>query len=159
VGVLRSVDADPFGAAGPKRPEPPTVGLAQIESLVATTQMSGLDVTLDVLGDAHAMPPAVELTVYRIVQQSLTNVVQHAQAKSASVTLKFRPDDVVLSVVDDGRGEDPDSGRAGRRGFGVMGMHERAAAIGGQATIGPKPGGGYRVTATLPYSYEQADAS
>lgn len=96
------------------------------------------------------------MTAYRIVQESLTNVVQHAAARSVVVSLAYRPAEIIVSITDDGRG---DGGRDavspnGEGGFGLMGMHERATAVGGGLRVGNRPEGGYQVVATLPAPVE-----
>ena len=113
-------------------------------------------------GDPGELPPAVDLTAYRVVQESLTNVVRHAGAATATVRVAYRPDQVVVEVTDEGvepavaDNQQMPSGRfAGRsdphiRGSGIAGMRERVAAAGGELDAGPRPGGGFRVTARLP---------
>jgi signal transduction histidine kinase len=97
--------------------------------------------------DQHRHPGA-QLTAYRIVQESLTNVVRHAHASAASVLVRFDPDAIVVQVDDDGRG--PAQRANGAGGYGLLGMQERAAAVGGTLESGPRPGGGFRVCAQLP---------
>jgi signal transduction histidine kinase len=138
VGVLRGSDPD-----APRAPAP---GLAGVDGLVRTASGAGLKVDLAVSGAARPLPGAVDLTAYRIVQESLTNVVRHAGASAATVAIRYEPDAVVVEVDDDGRG--PNGAAPG--GFGLMGMRERAAAVGGTFHAGPGPGGGFRVSARLP---------
>ena len=91
------------------------------------------------------LPAAVELTGYRIVQEALTNVVRHAAARAAVVTLSYEPDGLTIEVTDEGRG-------AGHihAGYGLLGMRERAEAVGGHLETGPGARGGFRVRAQLP---------
>jgi signal transduction histidine kinase len=139
VGVLRD---DPAGA--PLRPPP---GLAQVRELLDQTAGSGLRVELRVDGDARDLPAVVDLTAFRIVQEALTNVLRHAAATSVTVRVRHEPDSVVVEVTDDGRGRGPDGGPVG---YGLAGMAERAAVLGGRVDAGPLPDGGFKVHAWLP---------
>src|SRR5207244_2033187 len=98
---------------------------------------------------AGPLPPGLDLAAYRIVQEALTNVTRHANARSA--TVRITQDDGVLTVevVDDGRGG-PTHSNAHGAGSGISGMRERAAALGGHLDAGPGPGGGFAVRARLP---------
>jgi len=135
-------------------PRGPLPGLDQLDELVGMATSAGVRVQLTVAGVARPLPPAVGLTAYRIVQESLTNVLRHARATSAIVHLRYEPDVVEIQVDDDGQG----SGRpppgvppgTGSAGHGLAVMAERAAAIGGQLQAGVKPAGGFRVQARLP---------
>jgi signal transduction histidine kinase len=118
--------------------------LGDLDELVATVAASGLAVTLDDDDRPEQLPPSVELAAYRIVQEALTNVSRHARARSATVRLRYADDDVTVEVEDDG------VGGAATPGNGITGMRERAAALGGVAEAGPRPGGGFRVVAHLP---------
>jgi signal transduction histidine kinase len=100
-------------------------------------------------GDPRPLPPAVDLTAYRILQESLTNVARHAQATTATVTVRYEPGSVVIEICDDGRGA-AGAPVAAQRGHGLAGMAERAEAIGGRLEAGPRPGGGFRVWSSLP---------
>jgi signal transduction histidine kinase len=138
VGLLRGAED---GA-----PRVPAPGLAQLDGLVRMAGTAGVDVTVSVGGAPRALPAAVDLTAYRIVQESLTNVVRHAGATAARVRIDYAGDGVHMEVRDDGRGQ------AGRpaTGHGLRGMHERAAALGGDLDAGPVAGRGFRVRARLP---------
>jgi MYXO-CTERM domain-containing protein len=140
VGLLRG------GATG--RPDAPAPRLAGLDALVQTAARAGVAVELSVSGTARPLPGAIELTAYRIVQESLTNVVRHAHASAASVLVRYEPDALVVQVDDDGRGAATTANGAG--GFGLIGMRERAAAVGGSLQAGPRPGGGFRVHTELP---------
>jgi signal transduction histidine kinase len=142
VGVLRDGD----GQAAPRAPTP---GLAQLDGLLAATRQAGLQVETVVTGDPRPLPPAVDLTAYRVVQESLTNVARHAQATAATLTIRYQPDGVVIEVCDDGRGVSG-APAAGQRGHGLTGMRERVAALGGRLEAGPGPAGGFRVWSSLP---------
>jgi signal transduction histidine kinase len=139
VGVLRTGD-------GQQPPRAPAPGIGQLDSLLEAARGGGLRVQAVVAGDPRPLPPAVDLTAYRILQESLTNVVRHARATTATVTVRYEPDGVVIEVADDGRGP----GAAGGSGYGLAGMAERAAALGGKLEAGPGPDGGFRVRALLP---------
>jgi signal transduction histidine kinase len=140
-------------------PRGPLPGLGQLEELVAMARRAGVRVELAVSGVARPLPPAVDLTAYRIVQESLTNVLRHAQAASATVRVWYQPDVVEVQVDDDGRGGGrPPPGAAGvtaapgarSTGHGLAVMAERAAAVGGQLVAGPGSADGFRVHARLP---------
>jgi signal transduction histidine kinase len=105
-----------------------------------------VEVDVELAGAARPLPGTVDLTAYRIVQESLTNVVRHAHATAASVLVSYEPNAVVVRVDDNGNG---DNG-ARRDGYGLVGMRERAAAVGGTLVAGPAPGGGFCVRAELP---------
>jgi signal transduction histidine kinase len=127
----------------------PTPGLAHLETLVTATAEGGLPVDLVVSGSVEDLPAAVDLAAYRIVQESLTNVVRHAGPTRATVRVTSEPGRIVLEVRDAGRARPGANGR--RDGHGIAGMRERAAAVGGTLEAGPRPEGGFRVVATLPY--------
>jgi signal transduction histidine kinase len=137
------------GEAAPRSPAP---RLSELGDLVANVAASGLDVTLDSDPRPPALPAAVELAAYRIVQEALTNVSRHARARSARVTVRYG-DEVTVEVVDDGVGAASGPPVAGN---GIRGMRERAGALGGTVEAGPLPGGGFRVAARLPVREEAA---
>ena len=141
LGLLRGVD-------GPE-PRSPAPGLAQLEGVVASATAAGVDVRVDVSGPPRVLPTGVDLAAYRIVQESLTNVVRHARAATARVAIAYRRADVVIQVEDDGRGVRARDD-AGGGGNGLLGMRERATALGGDREAGPLTGGGFRVRARLP---------
>jgi signal transduction histidine kinase len=133
----------------------PLPGLDRLEELVAMAHDAGVRVQLAVSGAARPLPPAVELTAYRIVQEALTNVLRHAQATSATVRLRYARDAVEVEVDDDGCGAQPTRPPGGvsgvsSAGHGLAVMAERAAVVGGRLEAGPKPDGGFRVNARLP---------
>jgi signal transduction histidine kinase len=128
-----------------RRPEP---GLDQVGSVVTAVAEGGLPVELEVSGRPVALPAAVDLAAFRIVQESLTNVVRHAGPASATVRVTYEPREVVLEITDDGRAR---AGAGGRpAGHGITGMRERAAAVDGTLEAGPRPQGGFQVLARLP---------
>ena len=126
------------------RPQP---SLADLDELVADYRDAGLPVRLEVTGEQQPLPGGVELSVYRIVQEALTNVLKHARPTRVTVTLAFRDSGLELEVVDDGT--TPDNGIA-MPGHGIVGMRERVALLGGELETGRRVGGGYRVAARLP---------
>jgi signal transduction histidine kinase len=142
VGMLRE------GAA--EAPREPAPGLAELDRLVEMAAGAGLRVEVAVAGAARPLPGAVDLTAYRIVQESLTNVVRHAHASAATVSVSYRRDAVELEVRDDGNGAASGATAEPDGGHGLIGMRERAAAVGGTLQAGAAPGGGFRVHATLP---------
>jgi signal transduction histidine kinase len=141
LGLLRQVD-------GPE-PRSPAPGLAQLEGVMASTTAAGVEVRLDVSGQPRDLPTGVDLAAYRIIQESLTNVIRHARAATARIAIAYRRADVVIQVEDDGRGV---AGQAlsATDGNGLLGMRERAAALGGELEAGPLAAGGFRVRARLP---------
>ncbi|QBX54597.1 sensor histidine kinase [Nocardioides seonyuensis] len=141
LGILRSGDAgDDAGA------EPPQPGVADLPALVAQVRASGLDVVLETFGDPRPLGPAHSLTAYRVVQESLTNVVKHAGRQAAArITVDWTAG-LTLTITDDGRVPD----RATTGGRGLRGMRERVEAVGGDLVSGPVPEGGWRTCAKIP---------
>jgi signal transduction histidine kinase len=167
LGLLRSGEAaggsgDPGSPGGPGEDADgaylPPLGLADVADLAERMRGAGLPVTVRTCGEPRDIPEDVGLTVYRIVQEALTNVLKHAGPAHATVQLDFAspPGGVTVldvTVTDDGRGAaaavaaGPAVPGAGR---GTAGMRERVAALGGELASGPRPGGGFRVHATIP---------
>jgi signal transduction histidine kinase len=130
-------------------PTQPAPGLVQLDTLIANASTAGLPVTLQRPADLGEVPPAVDMAAYRIVQESLTNVIKHAgPSATATVVLDFSGNELRVVVTDTGVGLVP--GIQGAGGHGLIGMRERAASVGGTLETGPGPGGGYRVVAVLP---------
>jgi signal transduction histidine kinase len=142
LGLLRQVD-------GPE-PRSPAPGLAQLESVLASATAAGVEVRLDVSGLPRDLPTGVDLAAYRIIQESLTNVIRHARAATARIAIAYRRADVVIQVEDDGRGADDRDRAFESGGNGLLGMRERATALGGELDAGPLARGGFRVRARLP---------
>jgi signal transduction histidine kinase len=143
LGVLRSGD----DADAPLRPAP---GLDDVPDLVQRTRDDGVDARLAVVGEPpQRVPEAVSLAAYRIVQESLTNARRHAAGTAVHVTLSFEPDRMGVAI-ENGEGS-PDTTNGRGPGVGIMGMTERAAAVGGTMTARPLPDG-FRVDAELPYT-------
>jgi signal transduction histidine kinase len=103
-------------------------------------------VALRISGQPYALPPSLELSAYRVVQEALTNTLKHARARTASVEVRYAPQDVRVEVCDDGRG--PTSGDG--RGHGLVGIAERVKVFGGDLSAGTGPAGGFRVCARFP---------
>jgi signal transduction histidine kinase len=144
LGLLRAGDSS-------DTPTEPIRGVDDIRQLVEQAQADGLPVTLelDLEGD-QPLPAVIGLTVYRIVQEALTNVAKHAHAPSAVTVRLWRDDGTVsVDVLDDG-GEPPAGADAPSAGQGLQGMRERVAAVGGRLQVGPRRGGGFEVHADLP---------
>jgi signal transduction histidine kinase len=142
LGVLRTAD-DPAELA----PQP---GISQVGDLLEQARGSGLPVSFTVEGLPRDLPPGADLAAYRVIQESLTNTRKHGgPSASASVILRYCQDGLVLCIADDGRGA---AAAAEAGGHGLTGMRERVELYGGTVRTGPRPGGGYQVTATLPFT-------
>ena len=138
------------GDAATRHPAP---DLRRVDELAANARLSGLDVDLRVEGELQLaeVPEVVSVAAYRIVQESLTNVVRHAEARHVVVGLRQADGELTVTVDDDGRGATANA-LAGATGSGLRGMRERAAALAGQLSTGRSPAGGFRVHARLPMS-------
>ncbi|HTW05769.1 MAG TPA: histidine kinase [Streptosporangiaceae bacterium] len=143
-GRLLNVLRDPGEQAG-LAPQP---GVGELGALAASVRAAGLPVNLVVDGDLAALPAVVDVSVYRIVQEALTNVLKHAGPARADATIGCAAGSVTIEVTDNGTGR-PGNGSLGG-GHGLAGMRERAAVFGGELTAGPRPGGGFAVCARLP---------
>jgi signal transduction histidine kinase len=122
-------------------------GAARIDALASATTKAGIVTDLTVLGERRLLPAEVGLAAYRIVQESLTNVMRHSQATSATVRLAYEADRLLVEVQDDGIGNGASpSGLS----HGILGMRERATTLGGELEASALPQGGFRVRATLP---------
>ena len=140
LGVLRADSEAEYAPA-------PT--LDDVDRLVRDIRAAGVEVEVHSEGDTTTeLPPGVEFTAYRIVQEALTNVLKHAGKARASVVLRYEPSTLRIEVTDDGRGV---NGHASDGGHGLMGMRERVGVYGGSFEAGPRVGGGFRVAASLPY--------
>jgi signal transduction histidine kinase len=124
----------------------PQPRLSELGQLVAQTRDAGMPVELSVEGAPLELPAGVELAVYRVTQEALTNVIKHAQPARANVRLKYAPHDVTVEIADDGR-VTPPSLNGGR---GLAGIRERVALYGGELTVGPRSAGGFAVRARFP---------
>jgi signal transduction histidine kinase len=131
----------------------PPEGLRDLEDLTEKVKVGGPDIALVVEGEPRELTPGLDLTAFRVVQEALTNVLKHAQAERVTVRVHYGGDELELEVVDDGRGGvvNGDGG-----GHGLAGLHERSALYGGAFQAGPRPGGGFRVHAVLPFDPERS---
>jgi signal transduction histidine kinase len=126
----------------------PQPGTGELGALAASVRAAGLPVNLVIDGDLAALPAVAGVSVYRIVQEALTNVLKHAGPARAEVTIGCKQDSVTIEVTDDGTGQ-PGNGPA-RVGHGLAGMRERAAVFGGELAASSRPSGGFTVRARLP---------
>ncbi|RCH70790.1 sensor histidine kinase [Streptomyces sp. SDr-06] len=132
-------------------PRSPAPGLDRLPELVEQAASAGLTVETTTTGRRGTLPPGTDLAAFRIVQEALTNVVRHSAARTARVEVAYERGALVLRVDDEGPAS---GGDAGGSGNGLIGMRERAAALGGTIDAGPVPAGGFRVTARLPLAAE-----
>ena len=133
---------------GEPAPHAPPPGLARLGDLTGHAAAAGLQVRAETGGAVRELPFGVDQAAFRIVQEALTNVTRHAGTDTATVRIRYGQHDLTVQVDDDGR--ERGDGRPRPAGSGIAGMRERAAALGGELHAGPRPGGGFRVTATLP---------
>jgi len=151
LGVLRSVDGTADGAGAERTP---TAGLDRVADLVARARAAGVDVRLAIDGDPATVHGVTDRNAFRIVQESVTNVMKHAPGHRATVTVSIGPDVVDLQVEDHPVRSDPTHAPSteplGSTGNGITGMRERANAVDGTLTAGPTTDGGWRVAARLP---------
>jgi signal transduction histidine kinase len=168
LGVLRQ---DGTGQAGPAAGQPgegraagparqlqlaPAPGLADLERLVSTTAGAGVRVALTRTGDRSDIPAAIDQSAFRIVQESLTNVVKHSGASTCQVIIGYERRSLTVEITDPGGGaagtgaREPHAARADGTGHGILGMRERVSLCGGEFTAGPRPGHGFEVIAHFP---------
>ncbi|MEU9006782.1 sensor histidine kinase [Streptomyces sp. NPDC048551] len=136
-------------------PPAPQPGAADLERIVAESRLAGMETRFTVHGPVRPLPPTVGLTVFRVVQEALTNARKHAGNARAHVRLTYRQDEVAVEVRDDGPGSGSPGGPASARparpaGYGLIGMRERVALQGGTLEAAPLDEGGFRVAARLP---------
>jgi signal transduction histidine kinase len=139
LGMLRSDDEDIALAPQPS--------LRYLDTLAVQVREAGLPVELSVEGDPIELPPGVDLSAYRIVQEALTNALKHAGPATARVVVRYGKDDVELEIADTGLGPGASDGE----GHGLVGMRERVSLYGGKIEAGPRDGGGFAVRARLPF--------
>jgi signal transduction histidine kinase len=144
LGLLRG-----GGAPDSLAPQP---GVAQLPELVAQVRAAGLPVEYDVVGTPQELPAGIDVTLYRLAQEALTNVLKHARGARATVVLRYAEAAVQLAVRDDGRSAATESSQ----GHGLIGMHERVLLYGGTLTAGPQDGGGFAVDAAIPLTARPA---
>jgi signal transduction histidine kinase len=164
LGVLRA----PPSPASVTVPTAPSPSISELDDVLGQVRQAGISVDLRVHGNPAKLPPGVDLTAYRIVQEALTNTVRHSGAGRAAVTVSYEPGYVTVAVTDTGNGpaaarrrdQPPAAAReapnghqprpASSGGFGLAGIAERVASCGGSLTLGPGRSGGFAVTARLP---------
>ncbi|UGY92222.1 sensor histidine kinase [Streptomyces gobiensis] len=148
LGVLRTGEA---AEGGEYVPQP---GVEQLADLIEQVRGAGLPVDFKIEGTPRPLPSGVELTAYRIVQEALTNTRKHGGPDvGATVRLTYGDQELALLAEDDGRGSQQqlyEDGGADRQGHGLIGMRERIGMVGGSLKAGPRPGGGFRISAALP---------
>ena len=123
----------------------PQPGLGSLDSLIDQVRETGLPVDVRIEGQQVPLPPGVDLSAYRIVQEALTNAIKHAGPAKAEVILRYETSALELEITDSGTGTTPGTGT----GHGLIGMRERTTLLGGELVTGSR-GGGYRVRARLP---------
>ena len=138
VGLLREQGAMPEFAPQPS--------MRTVDVLVGTVREAGLPVEIEIEGEPRELPPGVDLSAYRIIQEALTNALRYAGPAHAWVTVRWKDRELELEISNDGRSE---PGREGV-GHGLAGLRERVALVGGSIESGPRSGGGYVVRAHLP---------
>ncbi|MGW2253880.1 sensor histidine kinase [Kitasatospora sp. NPDC001660] len=151
LGALRQAEGE-VSATAPQ-------GLADLDRLAAATTAAGVEVEVRRLGEQGRLPPELDLAVFRIIQESVTNVVRHADARACRVSVdRTKEDEVSVEITDRGRGHGTTAGRghaiAPGSGFGLAGLRERVALLHGEFSAGPRPDGGFRVAARLPLRAE-----
>jgi signal transduction histidine kinase len=139
---LRRAEPGPGPGQAPLDPAP---GLADLEQLAAMTLEAGVQVDVDWRGSQEPLPADIDLSAFRIIQEAVTNVVRHARTDQCRVLIDQQDGQLSIEVTDSGRG-----GSVAGTGYGITGMRERAALLGGDFSAGPRPGGGFRVAARLP---------
>ena len=139
VGLLREQGTMPEFAPQPS--------MRTVDVLVGTVREAGLPVELEVEGEPQELPPGIDLSAYRVIQEALTNALKYAGPAQAWVTIRWHTGELELEIANDGRSE---PGGDGEGGHGLAGLRERVALVGGDVTSGPRAGGGYVVTARLP---------
>ena len=144
---LRRADEEPGSGQPALGPAP---GLADLERLVAQTMDAGVRVEVDWRGSREPLPADIDLSAFRIIQEAVTNVVNHAGAGECLVVIDRQDGQLSIDVTDSGRGAPAGKTSAVGTGYGITGMRERATLLGGEFSAGPRTGGGFRVTARLP---------
>lgn len=147
LGELRSA-LDVLRQTGDAPPRGPAPGLGQLPDLVAAARSAGLDVRVETEGVPVSLPAPLDLAAYRVAQEALTNVIRHAAATTVWIRVTYGPGNLRLRIEDDGKGVS--LGESAGGGSGIAGMRERLTALGGELRTGPRPGGGFQVTARLP---------
>lgn len=157
VGVLRLSEIAGEEPAE-RAPQPEVADLEELRDIISS---AGLPIELNVNGEIDQLPTGLAITVFRIVQEALTNIMKHAGPSTARVSIRCGTHQVVVQVIDDGQGDGQTDGqregqgddaieRRNRPGHGLLGMRERVALYGGTLHVGPRPGGGFEVRARIP---------
>ncbi|WP_330240600.1 sensor histidine kinase [Streptomyces sp. NBC_00525] len=150
-GLRRMLGALRESAPGEEEaPRGPAEGLADVGRLAEATTAAGVRVEVEWRGERRALPPELELSAFRVIQESVTNVVRHAGTDACRVCVRYGVEELSVEVTDRGRGAGQGAGRDAAPGFGLVGMRERVALLHGEFAAGPVPGGGFRVTARFP---------
>lgn len=147
-GLRRMLGAMRHGDQSPSLD--PAPGLSDLDQLVATTTDAGVHVEVRRLGERRPLPPEIDVSAYRIIQEAITNVVRHAGTSRCQVSIDYRDDELAVEVLDGGRGPR----RPPEGGFGLVGMRERVNLLQGSFSAAPRAEGGFRVTARLPLPAE-----
>jgi signal transduction histidine kinase len=149
LGALRRAGPGAEPGAGPRSalpaPVDPTPGLADVDRLAASTLAAGVQVDVRWRGERRSLPADIDLSAFRIIQEAVTNVVRHADTRYCRVTVNYRTQMLAIDVTDSGKGC-----AAVGAGYGLVGMRERVSLLNGHLIAGPRPEGGFRVTAQLP---------
>jgi len=149
LGPPGAADSAPATIAGTAQVLSPQPGLGQLRSLMDPVAAAGLPVELHVSGNQRELPPGLDLAVFRVVQEALTNVIRHAGQARAEIRLDYRPDELVVEIADDGTGGSA-GGAGSTPGRGLLGLRERVELYGGDLDAGLRPGGGWLVRARIP---------
>ncbi|WP_329388765.1 histidine kinase [Streptomyces sp. NBC_01351] len=150
LGALRRGDQE-------SAPLDPVPGLAALGKLVSNTAAAGVSVEVRWRGERRELPSDIDLAAFRIIQESVTNVVRHSGTRECAVTVEHRADELAVDIVDLGRGAAAPSASSNQgAGFGIAGMRERVTLLHGEFSAGPRPDGGFRVAARLPVPAEAA---
>jgi signal transduction histidine kinase len=142
LGALRHAEPGREPEAAPLDPAP---GLADLDRLVATAMDAGVRVDVRWRGQRRPLPPDIDLSAFRIIQEAVTNVVRHAGTDHCQVSIDHQDEELSVEITDDGRG-----GVVAGTGFGIVGMRERVGLLHGDLSVGPRPEGGFGVVARLP---------
>jgi signal transduction histidine kinase len=150
VGLLRQAD-------DPDSPLEPAPGLGRLPDLAASFGAAGLEVAITTEGEPQPLPAGTDLAAYRIIQEALTNVTKHSDATRAQIHLTYTPGRLDITVANQLGRARPAAAQTTGSGYGLIGMRERAHSLGGRLHAGPRPDGGFTVTAELPLHLHRLD--
>jgi signal transduction histidine kinase len=142
LGALRQ----PEPGQAPEAPRDPVPGLADVDKLAEQTTAAGVRVDVYWRGEPRALPPDIDVSAYRVIQEAVTNVVRHAGTDSCQVSIDCHNNSLSIEILDNGHGQ----ADTVVTGYGLLGMRERVGLLHGDFSAGPRPEGGFRVTARLP---------